>query len=145
MQGSSPKRQLMQQFLSQPHSVLVGSQSFWEGIDVRGDSLSLVIIDKLPFSPPDDPILAARIALMEQQGLNGFMSYQLPQAIISLKQGAGRLIRDETDQGVLMICDPRLISKPYGRKIWQSLPSFKRTREEKEVILFFEKIKAVPI
>jgi ATP-dependent DNA helicase DinG len=145
VQGESNKTDLLNRFRQAGNGILIGSQSFWEGIDVRGDSLSLVIIDKLPFSPPDDPILAARIALMEQQGLNGFMSYQLPQAIISLKQGAGRLIRDETDQGVLMICDPRLISKPYGRKIWQSLPSFKRTREEKEVILFFEKIKAVPI
>jgi ATP-dependent DNA helicase DinG len=145
VQGELGRTELLDRFRSAGNAVLIGSQSFWEGIDVRGDSLSLVIIDKLPFSPPDDPILAARIALMEQQGLNGFMSYQLPQAIISLKQGAGRLIRDETDQGVLMICDPRLISKPYGRKIWQSLPSFKRTREEKEVILFFEKIKAVPI
>lgn len=144
VQGESNKTDLLNRFRQAGNGILIGSQSFWEGIDVRGNSLSLVIIDKLPFSPPDDPILAARIALMEKQGLNGFMDYQLPQAIISLKQGAGRLIRDETDQGVLMICDPRLISKPYGRKIWQSLPSFKRTREEKEVALFFEKIKSVP-
>jgi ATP-dependent DNA helicase DinG len=98
-------------------------------VDVRGEALSVVIIDKLPFAPPDDPVLAARIAEMEKRGLNGFMHHQLPEAIINLKQGAGRLIRDENDRGVLMICDPRLISKPYGRRIWQSLPPFTRTRE----------------
>ncbi len=96
---------------------------------MRGDALSVVIIDKLPFAPPDDPVLAARIAEMEKRGMNGFMQHQLPEAIINLKQGAGRLIRDENDRGVLMICDPRLISKPYGRRIWQSLPPFTRTRE----------------
>jgi ATP-dependent DNA helicase DinG len=117
--------------------VLIGSQSFWEGVDVRGDALSLVIIDKLPFSPPDDPVLAARITELEKQGLNGFMHHQLPEAIINLKQGAGRLIRDETDSGVLMICDPRLISKGYGKRIWQSLPPFKRTREIADVQAFF--------
>jgi ATP-dependent DNA helicase DinG len=118
--------------------VLIGSQSFWEGVDVRGEALSLVIIDKLPFAPPDDPVLAARIAALEKKGYNGFAHHQLPSAIINLKQGAGRLIRDETDRGVLMICDPRLISKPYGRRIWQSLPPFKRTRELSEVCAFFE-------
>ena len=96
--------------------MLIGSQSFWEGVDVRGDALSVVIIDKLPFAPPDDPVLAARIEVMEKKGLNGFMHHQLPEAIINLKQGAGRLIRDETDRGVLMICDPRLISKA----LWQA-------------------------
>jgi hypothetical protein len=109
--------------------VLVASQSFWEGVDVRGDALQLVIIDKLPFAPPDDPVLAARIEHMKREGRNAFMEYQLPQAIISIKQGAGRLIRDETDRGVLMICDPRLIEKPYGKTIWRSLPPMRRTRE----------------
>jgi ATP-dependent DNA helicase DinG len=92
--------------------VLVGSQSFWEGVDVRGEALSLVIIDKLPFAPPDDPVLAARIEVMEKKGMNGFMHHTLPEAIINLKQGAGRLIRDVDDRGVLMMCDPRVISKP---------------------------------
>jgi ATP-dependent DNA helicase DinG len=105
---------------------------------VRGDALSLVIIDKLPFAPPDDPVLAARIEVMEKKGMNGFMHHQLPEAIITLKQGAGRLIRDVEDRGVLMICDPRIISKPYGRRIWQSLPPFKRTRVQEEVIEFFK-------
>ncbi|MFL6708751.1 MAG: helicase C-terminal domain-containing protein, partial [Massilia sp.] len=104
----------------------------------RGDALSLVIIDKLPFAPPDDPVLAARIDVMEKQGMNGFMHHTLPEAIINLKQGAGRLIRDETDRGVLMICDPRLISKSYGKRVWQSLPPFKRTRVQDEVIEFFK-------
>ena len=96
-----------------------------------------MIIDKLPFAPPDDPVLAARIEEIDKRGGNAFMDYQLPRAVISLKQGAGRLIRDETDRGVLMICDPRLLSKPYGRRIWQSLPPMKRTRELVEVEGFF--------
>ena len=118
--------------------MLVGSQSFWEGVDVRGDALSVVIIDKLPFSPPDDPVLAARLDALEKKGVNGFMQHQLPAAIINLKQGAGRLIRDETDRGVLMLCDPRLISKPYGKRIWQSLPPFSRTRELATVVEFLQ-------
>lgn len=125
------------------NAVLIGSQSFWEGVDVRGDALSVVIIDKLPFAPPDDPVLAARIEELEGRGLNGFVHHQLPEAIITLKQGAGRLIRDTTDRGVLMICDSRLISKPYGRRIWQSLPPFKRTRELGVVTAFFEDIEQV--
>jgi ATP-dependent DNA helicase DinG len=129
VQGELGRTELLSQFRASGNAVLVGSQSFWEGVDVRGEALSVVIIDKLPFAPPDDPVLAARIAEMEKRGLNGFMHHQLPEAIINLKQGAGRLIRDENDRGVLMICDPRLISKPYGRRIWQSLPPFTRTRE----------------
>lgn len=129
VQGELGRTELLERFRSAGNAVLVGSQSFWEGVDVRGDALSLVIIDKLPFAPPDDPVLAARIAEMERRGQNGFMQHQLPEAIIALKQGAGRLIRDEHDRGVLMICDPRLIGKPYGRRIWQSLPPFARTRE----------------
>ncbi len=133
VQGELGRNELLERFRSAGNAVLVGSQSFWEGVDVRGDALSVVIIDKLPFAPPDDPVLAARIAAMERRGQNGFMQHQLPEAIISLKQGAGRLIRDEHDRGVLMICDPRLISKPYGRRIWQSLPPFARTRDLKDV------------
>jgi len=133
VQGEMGRTELLERFRSAGNAVLVGSQSFWEGVDVRGEALSVVIIDKLPVAPPDDPVLAARIAAMERRGQNGFMHHQLPEAIISLKQGAGRLIRDEHDRGVLMICDPRLISKPYGRRIWQSLPPFARTRDLKEV------------
>jgi len=137
VQGERGRTELLDSFRNAGNAVLVGSQSFWEGVDVRGDALSLVIIDKLPFAPPDDPVLAARIEVMEKQGLNGFMHHQLPEAIITLKQGAGRLIRDVDDRGVLMICDPRLITKPYGRRIWQSLPPFKRTRVQADVIEFF--------
>lgn len=138
VQGEAGRTELLDRFRSAGNAVLVGSQSFWEGVDVRGDALSLVIIDKLPFSPPDDPVLAARLDALERKGMNGFMQHQLPAAIINLKQGAGRLIRDETDRGVLMLCDPRLISKPYGKKIWQSLPPFKRTREQAQVIEFLQ-------
>jgi ATP-dependent DNA helicase DinG len=138
VQGEAGRTELLDRFRAAGNAVLIGSQSFWEGVDVRGEALSLVIIDKLPFAPPDDPVLAARIAALEKKGYNGFAHHQLPSAIINLKQGAGRLIRDETDRGVLMICDPRLISKPYGRRIWQSLPPFKRTRELSEVCAFFE-------
>ena len=137
VQGERGRTELLDSFRNAGNAVLVGSQSFWEGVDVRGDALSLVIIDKLPFAPPDDPVLAARIEVMEKRGMNGFMHHQLPEAIITLKQGAGRLIRDVEDRGVLMICDPRIITKPYGRRIWQSLPPFKRTRVQADVIEFF--------
>jgi len=137
LQGEGSRSELLTRFRSLGNAVLLGSQSFWEGVDVRGEALSLVIIDKLPFAPPDDPVLAARIAQINKQGRNAFMEYQLPRAIITLKQGAGRLIRDETDRGVLMICDPRLITKPYGKRIWQSLPPMKRTRDEAEAVAFF--------
>lgn len=142
MQGESSRSELLERFRKRGNAVLVGSQSFWEGVDVRGEALSCVIIDKLPFAPPDDPVLAARIDKMNEEGKNAFMEYQLPYAVITLKQGAGRLIRDEADSGVLMICDPRLISKPYGRRIWQSLPPFKRTRFLADVQAFFENIKS---
>ncbi len=139
VQGEAGRTELLDRFRAAGNAVLIGSQSFWEGVDVRGDALSLVIIDKLPFSPPDDPVLAARIEALERKGLNGFVHHQLPSTIINLKQGAGRLIRDETDRGVLMICDPRLITKPYGRRIWQSLPPFKRTRDAAVARAFFER------
>ena len=137
LQGESSRNDLLSRFREHGNAILLGSQSFWEGVDVRGEALSLVVIDKLPFAPPDDPVLAARIAQITKQGRNAFMEYQLPRAIINLKQGAGRLIRDESDQGVLMICDPRLLSKPYGKRIWQSLPPFKRSRVLGEAVSFF--------
>ncbi|OIR14704.1 putative ATP-dependent helicase DinG [mine drainage metagenome] len=139
IQGEGSRNELLTRFREHGNAVLLGSQSFWEGVDVRGEALSLVVIDKLPFAPPDDPVLAARIAELNRQGRNAFMEFQLPRAIINLKQGAGRLIRDENDRGVLMICDPRLISKHYGKRIWQSLPPFKRTRDEAEAVAFFNK------
>lgn len=137
MQGEGSKNELLERFRRLGNAILVGSQSFWEGVDVRGEALSLVVIDKLPFAPPDDPVLSARIERMKEEGKNAFMDYQLPRAVINVKQGAGRLIRDETDRGVLMICDPRLINKHYGKRIWRSLPPMKRTRALDEVIAFF--------
>jgi ATP-dependent DNA helicase DinG len=138
LQGESTRTELLDRFRAHGNAVLVGSQSFWEGVDVRGEALSVVIIDKLPFAPPDDPVLSARIDKMNAEGKNAFMEHQLPYSVITLKQGAGRLIRDETDRGVLMICDPRLITKPYGKRIWQSLPPFKRTKALAEVQAFFD-------
>jgi ATP-dependent DNA helicase DinG len=138
MQGQGSRSELLERFRRLGNAVLVASQSFWEGVDVRGEALSLVVIDKLPFAPPDDPVLAARIDALKRQGRNAFFDVQLPRAVISMKQGAGRLIRDETDRGVLMVCDPRMVDKPYGRRIWQSLPPMRRTREIAEVEAFFE-------
>lgn len=140
LQGETTRSALLEQFRQLGNAVLVGSQSFWEGVDVRGRALSLVIIDRLPFASPDDPVLSARIEKYKQEGRNAFMEYQLPHAIINLKQGAGRLIRDEHDRGVLMICDPRLITKPYGKRVWQSLPPMKRTRDLEEVKQFLATI-----
>ncbi|MCP5296049.1 MAG: ATP-dependent DNA helicase [Zoogloeaceae bacterium] len=137
LQGEGSRSELLARFRRLGNAVLVGSQSFWEGVDVRGEALSLVIIDKLPFAPPDDPVLAARIEHMKKEGRNAFMEYQLPRAVINVKQGAGRLIRDEADRGVLMICDPRLITKPYGKRVWRSLPPMRRTRVLDEVLDFF--------
>ncbi len=140
MQGEGSRSELLERFRRLGNAVLLGSQSFWEGVDVRGEALSLVIIDRLPFAPPDDPVLAARIETINAEGRNAFMEYQLPQAVITLKQGAGRLIRDENDRGVLMICDPRIITKHYGKRIWRSLPPMRRTREQSEVLDFYRQI-----
>ncbi len=137
VQGDGSKTELLLRFRALGNAVLLGSASFWEGVDVPGDALSVVLIDKLPFAPPDDPLLAARLAKLTADGGNAFIQWQLPQAAISLKQGAGRLIRTETDRGVLMLCDPRLVDKPYGKRIWQSLPPMQRTRELDDVITFF--------
>lgn len=142
-QGDASRTELLDRFRQYGNAILVGSQSFWEGVDVRGDALSLVVIDKLPFAPPDDPVLAARLDALTRKGLSPFAVHQLPQAVIALKQGAGRLIRAENDRGVLMICDPRLVDKPYGRRIWQSLPPFRRTRELGAVQAFFAESRQV--
>ncbi|KFB72870.1 MAG: hypothetical protein AW09_001916 [Candidatus Accumulibacter phosphatis] len=137
LQGERSKNELLERFRRLGNAILIGSQSFWEGVDVRGEALSLVVIDKLPFAPPDDPVLSARIERMKSAGRNAFMEYQLPRTVINVKQGAGRLIRDESDRGVLMICDPRLISKHYGKRIWRSLPPMKRSRDLEEALAFF--------
>jgi ATP-dependent DNA helicase DinG len=140
VQGDGSKTELLMRFRALGNAILLGSASFWEGVDVPGDALSVVVLDKLPFAPPDDPLLAARLAKLESDGGQPFMDWQLPQAAIALKQGAGRLIRTETDRGVLMIGDPRLTDKPYGRRIWQSLPPMKRTRELDEVVEFLVQV-----
>ena len=137
VQGDAPKNELLARFQKAGNAVLLGSQSFWEGVDMPGDALSVVIIDKLPFQPPDDPVVAARIAQAEKNGGKPFMDYQLPHAALSLKQGAGRLIRTETDRGVLMICDTRLADKPYGKLLLNSLPAMTRTRKLEVVARFF--------
>jgi ATP-dependent DNA helicase DinG len=139
LQGQGAKSELLKRFRSLGNAVLVASHSFWEGVDVRGEALSVVMIDRLPFSPPDDPVVAARVQFLNEQGRNAFMEYQVPEAVITLKQGAGRLIRDESDRGVLMICDTRLVTKPYGRRMWQSLPPMRRTRKLDDVVAFFDR------
>jgi ATP-dependent DNA helicase DinG len=142
VQGDGSRSELLVRFRDLGNAVLLGSASFWEGVDVPGDALSLVVIDKLPFAPPDDPLLAARLDKLKAEGGNPFMAWQLPQAAIALKQGAGRLIRTETDRGVLAICDPRLVDKPYGRRIWQSLPPMRRTRDQDEAAAFLRALRA---
>ncbi len=142
VQGTGSRSELLVRFRSLGNAVLLGAASFWEGVDVRGEALSVVLIDRLPFAPPDDPVLAARIEALRNEGGNPFMEYQLPQAVLQLKQGAGRLIRDEDDRGVLVLCDPRLYSKAYGRTVRASLPPMKQTRELADVKAFFAKIPA---
>ncbi len=137
VQGDMPRGHLLAEFRKLGNAILLGTGSFWEGVDVRGQALSCVIIDKLPFASPLDPILAARIRYLRESGENPFSRYQLPQAVISLKQGAGRLIRDEKDYGLLMLCDPRLIDKPYGQTFLNSLPPMSKTRYQDTVARFF--------
>ncbi len=139
VQGSLPRGELLERFRELGNAVLVGTSSFWEGVDVRGEALSCVIIDKLPFSSPGDPVMQARLEAMRERGLNPFFDYQVPQAAITLKQGVGRLIRDVSDRGVLMICDPRLYGKGYGRIFRQSLPPMPVSRELADVQQFFSK------
>jgi ATP-dependent DNA helicase DinG len=138
VQGSLPKHQLLQKFEQLGNAVLLGTGSFWEGVDVRGQALSCVIIDKLPFASPGDPVMQARLDAIRQQGGNPFMDYQLPQAVIALKQGVGRLIRDVSDYGVLMLGDPRLLNKPYGRLFINSLPNMPLTRDIEDVRAFYQ-------
>ncbi|MDH3872503.1 MAG: ATP-dependent DNA helicase, partial [Gammaproteobacteria bacterium] len=137
VQGSAPRRELLERFRELGNAVLLGTSSFWEGVDVRGAALSCVIIDKLPFGSPGDPVLQARIEALREQGANPFMQYQLPRAVITLKQGIGRLIRDQADRGVLVLCDPRLLGKSYGRIFLRSLPDMPRTRDVDDVHEFF--------
>ena len=137
IQGEAPRHVLLQRFRDSGNGVLLGAASFREGVDVAGDALSVVVIDKLPFAAPDDPVFEARLDSIRRSGGNPFRDEQLPQAVIALKQGVGRLIRSETDRGVLVLCDPRLVGKSYGRVFFDSLPPFARTREVADVEAFF--------
>ena len=141
VQGSTGKRLLLEQFVTLDNAVLLGTGSFWEGVDVRGDTLSCVIIDKLPFASPDDPLLQARSEDCAMRGQDPFAQVQLPQAVITLKQGVGRLIRDVTDRGVMVICDNRLVTKPYGEVFLTSLPPMRRTRSLDDAVTFLQQIK----
>ena len=138
VQGETSKGKLLEQFTHTSHSVLVATSSFWEGIDVRGDALSLVIIDKLPFTAPDDPLLKARIEDCKLQGGDPFNDIQIPEAVITLKQGVGRLIRGVSDRGVVIICDNRLVMRNYGETFLKSLPNSSRTRDLNKVIQFLQ-------
>ncbi|AGQ37611.1 TPA: ATP-dependent DNA helicase [Mannheimia haemolytica] len=138
LQGETSKSRLLEKFVKEDHSVLVATQSFWEGIDVRGDDLSLVIIDKLPFTSPDEPLLKARMEDCKIQGGDPFNDIQIPEAVITLKQGVGRLIRDVTDRGVVIICDSRLVMRNYGQTFLKSLPPSRRTRDLGNVIQFLK-------
>ncbi|NBI43723.1 DEAD/DEAH box helicase [[Haemophilus] felis] len=140
LQGEMSKSTLLEKFITESHSVLVATSSFWEGVDVRGDALSLVIIDKLPFTAPDEPLLKARIEDCRLQGGEPFYDIQIPEAVIALKQGVGRLIRDVTDRGVVIICDSRLVMRNYGATFLRSLPNAKRTRDLNKVIQFLTQI-----
>jgi ATP-dependent DNA helicase DinG len=137
VQGTAPRHQLLTEFRESGNGVLLGAASFWEGVDVAGEALSCVIIDKLPFAAPDDPVLEARLSALRESGGNPFFDWQVPAAVIALKQGAGRLIRDVDDRGVLMLCDPRLTTRAYGKLFLKSLPPLPITREVDDVRKFF--------
>jgi ATP-dependent DNA helicase DinG len=145
VQGEGPKRLLMQQFTADPRAVLVGSQSFWEGVDVPGDALQCVLIDKLPFPPPGDPLVEARVKRLETEGRNPFADYYLAEAAIALKQGAGRLIRHETDRGLLVICDSRMALMSYGRRLQRALPPMTGLDSEREALEWLNELAPAPI
>ncbi|HEV6964091.1 ATP-dependent DNA helicase [Pelomonas sp. P7] len=141
-QGAAPKRVLLQRFIDNPASVLVGSASFWEGIDVPGDALQCVVIDKLPFPPPNDPLVEARVQRLEAEGRNAFAEYFVAEAAIALKQGAGRLIRTETDRGLLVVCDPRMAGMNYGRRLRAALPPMTPVANEAEALAWLTELSA---
>jgi ATP-dependent DNA helicase DinG len=138
VQGDAPRETLLRRYREHGNAVLLGTSSFWEGVDVKGAALSVVIIDKLPFAVPDDPVLKARLNAIEQRGGNPFMEEQIPQAVIALKQGVGRLIRDQEDFGVIMLCDQRVRTRPYGRMFLESLPPMPVTHRIEDAAEFLQ-------
>jgi ATP-dependent DNA helicase DinG len=146
VQGEWPKRHLMARFREGAQAgeggcVLVASATFWEGFDVPGDALQLVVIDKLPFPPPNDPLVEARSKRLESQGRSAFNDYFVPEAVVALKQGAGRLIRRETDQGLLVLCDNRLVTTGYGKRLLAALPAMRRLDSDEELAQALEALK----
>jgi len=141
VQGEGPRERLLREFREHGNAVLLGTASFWEGVDVKGEALRLVIIEKLPFASPDDPLTKARIEYLQRHGGNAFRDYQLPEAVLALKQGVGRLIRSETDRGMIVICDPRLLGKGYGRTFRASLPPMPVTQSLDEARRFLRRLR----
>ena len=140
VQGRAPREQLLRRFRASGRAVLLGTASFWEGVDVQGPALRLVIIDKLPFASPEDPVVRARIEYLESQGASAFRDYQLPEAVLALKQGVGRLIRSEEDRGVVMICDPRLRGRSYGRVFLSSLPPMAAAKDIEAALVLLREL-----
>ena len=137
LQGDAPKSALLEEFRLTPHAVLFATSSFWQGVDVQGEQLSCVIIDRLPFAVPSDPVVAARVKAIDSEGGNAFFDYQVPEAVLTLKQGFGRLIRSLEDRGVLMLLDPRIQRQRYGRVFIESLPPYRVTQDIAAVEKFF--------
>jgi ATP-dependent DNA helicase DinG len=139
VQGEAPRERLLEEFRADGNGVLLGTASFWEGVDVKGEALRLVIIEKLPFASPEDPLVRARIEHLTASGGNAFLDYQLPEAALALKQGAGRLIRSEDDYGVVVVCDPRLLGRGYGRVFLEALPPMSVTQDPREALRFLRR------
>ncbi|MDH3448621.1 MAG: ATP-dependent DNA helicase, partial [Gammaproteobacteria bacterium] len=142
VQGELQRSELLRQFIENENPVLLGTSSFWEGVDVKGDQLRCVIIDKLPFRSPNDPVYRKRLQQVNQNGGNAFVEVQIPEATISLRQGVGRLIRDVGDRGVVALCDNRLNTKPYGKGMLESLPPMRRSADLDEVRAFIRQQEA---
>jgi ATP-dependent DNA helicase DinG len=142
VQGRAPREQLLRRFRASGRAVLLGSASFWEGVDVQGSALRLVLIDRLPFASPEDPVVKARIEHLQSQGVSAFKDYQLPEAVLALKQGVGRLIRSEEDRGVVVVCDPRLSERGYGRVFRSSLPAMSVVREQAPALALLRELAA---